>query len=96
MNRTGSRTLKPQRQNDQVRSTAEQAVNVLAVLFSTGKPAAEMPEISDRPKSRVPAGSEHADQTCPLCQEQMVVEWDDEADEWLYKDAIVDSAKNVR
>lgn len=56
-----------------------------ALLFATGAESKE-PEVVAI--SKVPAGSDHADRTCPICQEKINIAWDDEADEWMYNDAI--------
>ena len=40
-------------------------------------------------KAKVPAGSDHADKICAVCQEKLEIAWDDEADEWMYNDAVL-------
>lgn len=58
-------------------------------------------DLSERKIPMIPAGSDHASKTCRLCQEPISIIWDDEADEWMYKDAIYqdagdDNSKEVR
>lgn len=35
-------------------------------------------------------GGDHSDRTCPICQEVIEVVWDDDCEEWIYKDACKD------
>lgn len=49
-------------------------------------------DLSERKVPMIPAGSDHASKTCRLCQESISIVWDDEADEWMYKDAIYHDA----
>jgi pre-mRNA cleavage complex 2 protein Pcf11 len=59
-----------------------------AMLFSTGGAVENITEMDNGPKPRVPAGSDHTDRLCPICQEKIEVVWDDDADEWMYNDAV--------
>lgn len=46
---------------------------------------------------KVSAGADHAERHCPICQEKIEIAWDDDADEWVYKNAIKqDDSDEVR
>lgn len=80
-------------------TTASISTNLCIVALFPGTSAASASatsgggDASDRKMPMIPAGSDHASKTCHLCQEPISIVWDDEADEWMYKDAIYRTAK---
>lgn len=74
---------------------ASDAESSLFSMFSLTSNAGPNANIGDAKVAMLPAGADHAELQCPLCQEPITVVWDDEADDWMYKDAAKDDANRI-
>jgi len=45
-------------------------------------------KIEDQALPKVPAGDDHGTRSCCVCKEEIELRWDDEADEWMYINAV--------
>lgn len=65
------------------------------MLFAMSNNDLSTSSTAETAEFKVPAGADHVEKICTVCHEKINLAWDDDCDEWVYKNAIMTDSKEL-